>query len=151
MRQIIKTLVFATPLIALVFSGINPAFSDEYKDNLGNGLKAPAVKYDRSPNISLYHGGPDAYGYYFIDSEDSASNSPVYQWIDISSSGTDMEISGDDQVAYWRAAAKDSENPTSSTPIAPVRIRPKFLVIRLMSGKAGIGSPRGTAPTTATP
>ena len=49
-----------------------------------------------SPPIILDNGGPDGYGYYYIDSEDGAMNAPVYNWIDISGYGTDMGIISDD-------------------------------------------------------
>jgi len=49
------------------------------------------------PPVILESGGPDAYGYYYIDSEDMAYNAPVFNWIDISSYGVNMNITGDDQ------------------------------------------------------
>jgi hypothetical protein len=39
------------------------------------------------------HGGPDAGGYYYIDSDDDAQNRPVYNWIDISGTGTPVSFS----------------------------------------------------------
>jgi len=49
------------------------------------------------PPVILDSGGPDAYGYYYYDSEDNAFNAPAYNWRDISGIGTDMNIIGDDE------------------------------------------------------
>lgn len=48
------------------------------------------------PPVILESGGPDAYGYYYYDSEDAAFNAPTYNWIDISAIGVDMAINSDD-------------------------------------------------------
>jgi hypothetical protein len=47
--------------------------------------------------IILEHGGPDAGGYYYIDSDDDAVNTPIFNWIDISTIGTNMGFNDDDQ------------------------------------------------------
>jgi hypothetical protein len=51
----------------------------------------------RPPN-TLNHGGPDAGGYYYIDSDDDASNHPVFNWIDITGFGVNLGFNGDDQL-----------------------------------------------------
>ncbi|MBS4015213.1 MAG: T9SS type A sorting domain-containing protein [Candidatus Latescibacteria bacterium] len=43
-------------------------------------------------------GGPDAYGYRWIDNDTTAPNIPTFQWIDISSVGTLVTGLGDDNV-----------------------------------------------------
>ena len=45
--------------------------------------------------VILDSGGPDFYGYYYYDSDDWAYNAPVFDWIDISGIGTDLEIDED--------------------------------------------------------
>jgi hypothetical protein len=42
------------------------------------------------------HGGPDSYGYSWIDSEEDGG--PNWEWVDISETGDQVEIIGDDQV-----------------------------------------------------
>jgi hypothetical protein len=49
------------------------------------------------PPVILDHGGPDGYGYYYIDSEDNANNAPEFEWIDISGYGINLNIVSDDQ------------------------------------------------------
>ena len=44
------------------------------------------------PPLLLRHGGPDAGGYFYIDSDDDATNAPVYNWIDISAVGTTVSF-----------------------------------------------------------
>jgi hypothetical protein len=53
--------------------------------------------FGESPIMPLRSGGPDAYGYYFIDSQDSAFNAPEYNWIEISTYGTEIAFTGDDE------------------------------------------------------
>jgi hypothetical protein len=49
------------------------------------------------PPAILDHGGPDEFGYYFIDSDDDAYNAPEFNWIDISEYGTNLGIIEDEQ------------------------------------------------------
>jgi len=46
------------------------------------------MPWTRNPEPVFRHGGPDAGGYYYIDSDDDANNAPVYNWVDISTVGT---------------------------------------------------------------
>lgn len=62
------------------------------KDNAASIEIRPA-----DPPVILDHGGPDGYGYYYIDSEDDADNAPEFAWIDISGYGINMNIVDDDQ------------------------------------------------------
>jgi hypothetical protein len=55
--------------------------------------------HPNDPSMILDHGGPDGFGYYFIDSEDDANNAPEFNWIDISESGINMNIYDDEQNA----------------------------------------------------
>jgi hypothetical protein len=43
-------------------------------------------------------GGPDTFGYIYVDSDTSAPNAPTFNWIDISGSGTLVTGLGDDNV-----------------------------------------------------
>ncbi len=68
---------------------------------LGNTLDAENRAAQGDDDIGLPRpldsGGPDAYGYYYIGSVDSAFNAPVYNWREISSYGTEIPFTGDDQ------------------------------------------------------
>jgi len=55
----------------------------------GNFGDAPILPFDG--------GGPDAFGYYFVDSGDSAFNAPQYNWIEISGYGADIGFTDDDE------------------------------------------------------
>jgi hypothetical protein len=50
------------------------------------------------PNITEGAGGPDGYGYRWIDNDTVAPNTPVFDWKDISSIGTRVQGLGDDNV-----------------------------------------------------
>lgn len=49
-------------------------------------------------NIPFGGGGPDAYGYRYIDSDTTAPNAPTFDWKDISATGTLVSGLGDDNV-----------------------------------------------------
>ena len=78
-------------LVALLF---NPASGKSKKTDLlskhmtvKKGAVQPAQMLTRLPFQSL--GGPNSYGYTWLDSDDAGG--PTYTWIDISSSGTAVE------------------------------------------------------------
>jgi hypothetical protein len=80
--------VTLTAILAMVLFGIANA------SNSWNGQSATGGFDSFEP---LDHGGPDGYGYYYIDSRDSAFNAPEYNWIEIESFGTPLGFNGDDQ------------------------------------------------------
>ncbi|MFH2037150.1 MAG: C25 family cysteine peptidase [Candidatus Zixiibacteriota bacterium] len=69
----------ATPL------GYRPADPDKSDENIMEPYFAP---------ITRAHGGPDIWGYNWVDSDDP--DGPTYEWIDISGVGTAIEGFGDD-------------------------------------------------------
>ena len=63
----------------------------------------PMMKF-RTQNNGFRHnlfgaGGPDAYGYRWVDNDTVAPGAPVFRWIDISGVGTPVTGLGDDMVA----------------------------------------------------
>jgi hypothetical protein len=56
------------------------------------GLTEKDMPWVRNPEPLYRHGGPDAGGYYYIDSDDDAMNKPVYNWVDISGVGTPVSF-----------------------------------------------------------
>jgi subtilisin family serine protease len=65
-----------------------------------NAVPSPETGKDQSGNPSdvaaLASGGPDAYGYRFADSDDPIQGTP-FDWVDISTVGTPIPFTGDDQ------------------------------------------------------
>ena len=50
------------------------------------------------PPMILRNGGPDSYGYFFIDSDDLAFNAPDFRWVNIVNVGTQIPLDEDDEV-----------------------------------------------------
>jgi len=84
-------LKFSSSVIAIVgYSLVILGYSTAFADRSASGADSDY------PPIVLDSGGPDGYGYYYIDSNDDAFNAPEYGWIDIQADGEDMGITGDD-------------------------------------------------------
>jgi hypothetical protein len=91
-----RTLKFGAAILLLIagfiFVSSTLAFADQISEK-EQWLKDNAAFVDQrtyDPPTILEHGGPDGGGYYFIDADDDATNAPVYNWVDISSSGTEI-------------------------------------------------------------
>lgn len=107
-------------------------------------------------NITDGGGGPDAYGYRYIDNDTVAANAPVFQWKDVSSAGTRIVGLGDDNVVgpfpigfsfpyYWyrvnsfyissNGYISFSDNFNGASPFSnvPNTARPNDVVAPLMS------------------
>lgn len=82
----------------LIASGLITAASalDDKEQWLKDNAEDVTIRHG-SPEAILDNGGPDEFGYYFIDSEDNAFNAPEFNWIDISEYGTNIGIIGDEQ------------------------------------------------------
>jgi hypothetical protein len=65
--------------------------------NGSNSWNGPSATGGFDTPEPLDHGGPDSYGYYYVDSRDSAFNAPEYNWIEIESFGTPVGFIGDDE------------------------------------------------------
>ncbi|MEO0084720.1 MAG: T9SS type A sorting domain-containing protein [candidate division WOR-3 bacterium] len=61
-------------------------------------ITAISAPINTSNQIAFGAGGPDAYGYRWIDNDTVAPNAPTFNWIDISSVGTLVTGLGDDNV-----------------------------------------------------
>lgn len=74
----------------LVKNGISAftTFSEKYSE------KKSAMVTPSNPPVITNQGGPDEFGYWWIDSNEP--NGPIYNWIDISSIGTPITVLGDD-------------------------------------------------------
>jgi Peptidase family C25/Propeptide_C25/Dockerin type I domain/Peptidase family C25, C terminal ig-like domain len=79
----------ANPLTKYIASGDIEAPSHEYPDYVYNQdvPKGTDIDYQGVP-VRYDRGGPDTYGYYWFDSDDPSG--PSFDWIDISSTGTDI-------------------------------------------------------------
>jgi len=75
----------------------------------------PGGMVPSSGPVLLGGGGPDAYGYQYLDSDTTASGAPTYNWVSIKGIGTEITTLGDDNSAgpfpigfefpyYWYAA-----------------------------------------------
>ncbi len=70
---------------------VNPATYDLVEDGQAPpdfNLPKGANDTFRGPEVVYNAGGPDSYGYYWLDSDESGG--PTYGWIDISTTGTDI-------------------------------------------------------------
>ncbi len=75
----------------------NASTLQEKQQWLKNNSDNLTIHTGRAP-LPLASGGPDAYGYFFIDSEDSASNKPIFLWKDISAVAETLSFNQDDQI-----------------------------------------------------
>ncbi len=82
-------------LFSIIFPVSAQALTEKEQWAKENGEELMIVR-DDAPTL-LDNGGPDSYGYYFYDSRDSATNVPLYDWIDISQIGDTLHFSQDDQ------------------------------------------------------
>jgi hypothetical protein len=56
----------------------------------------PAGVGPQSAPVLLGGGGPDTYGYTYLDSDTTCPGSPTYNWVDIKGNGTEITTLGDD-------------------------------------------------------
>ncbi len=100
LRRLFKIKIFtAVILVGAVFALYSSANALTEKEQWLKDNAASIEIHTDDPSAILDHGGPDGYGYYFIDSEDDANNAPEFNWIDISDYGINMNIFDDDQNA----------------------------------------------------
>ncbi len=93
MSKVFKVLGFAALLVAL--SGFLLGAYALTDNEILKAQEAASKGGPVGPPMTLDHGGPDGGGYYFIDSDDDASNAPVFEWVDISGIGVPVTL-GDD-------------------------------------------------------
>lgn len=60
---------------------------------------SPVMPGNVGAPVLLGGGGPDAYGYRYLDSDTTAPGAPTYNWVSIKGAGTRITTLGDDNVA----------------------------------------------------
>jgi subtilisin family serine protease len=76
-------------------SRVNWSFSAARHDNISHLDKSHVVQGPTNPPVIAGSGGPDAYGYSWIDSDEPGG--PAVNWIDIEGIGQQLPMHGDDE------------------------------------------------------
>jgi hypothetical protein len=91
--------VIITAIILSVLFSFTMAFGTTQKEEWAKDNTAGMIiPHDNLPELTVSD-GPDAFGYYYIDSDDSAYNAPNFNWVDISGNGTHITFNQDDQIS----------------------------------------------------
>ncbi len=87
-------IILIFPILSIVSRG-NAAEKDIWAKDHSESLMPKGSELDELLNF----GGPDSYGYYFFDSQDSAANAPHYRWVELAAIGDSINLYEDDQIS----------------------------------------------------
>jgi hypothetical protein len=86
-------------LLLVAFSPASLLSAGPEKENWSKHNAERLLRHDGDePPMLLQAGGPDAYGYFYIDSRDNALNHPTFSWKNITGSGVNIYLEEDDQL-----------------------------------------------------
>ena len=89
-------------LILITLSALFPVWGIASESDKGIWAKHEAERFlrhgDDDPPMLLQAGGPDAYGYFYVDSRDNAINRPNFSWKNITGIGANIYLEEDDQL-----------------------------------------------------
>ncbi|OGC90292.1 MAG: hypothetical protein A2W25_05980 [candidate division Zixibacteria bacterium RBG_16_53_22] len=95
-------LQISTIIILTILGALLPVLGIAAESDKGHWAKYEAERFLRrdndDPPMLLQAGGPDAFGYFYIDSRDNALNRPNFSWRNITGIGTNIYLEEDDQL-----------------------------------------------------
>jgi hypothetical protein len=93
-----KLLTIFLLLIAAYTVSFSPVAASTAKEDWAKQNSESLMPQPTVTESALNFGGPDNYGYFYYDSQDSATNAPHYRWVEIANTPDSIKFYQDDQI-----------------------------------------------------